>query len=68
MATAMISVIGMTCGGCVNAVTKALKSVDGVLDVQVELEAGQATVQFDESKTDISMLKEVIEEAGYDTN
>lgn len=68
MATAMISVIGMTCGGCVNAVTKALKSIDGVLDVQVELEAGQATVQFDESKTDISMLKEVIEEAGYDTN
>lgn len=68
MATATITVKGMTCGGCVNSVTKALKSVEGVQEANVDLQGQNATVQFDDSKTNVEVLKEAIENAGYDTN
>lgn len=66
MATTTIGVQGMTCGGCVNSVTKALNSVAGVEDVKVSLENNQATVNYDDSKTSVEALKEAIEDAGYD--
>jgi copper chaperone len=43
MATTTIKISGMTCSGCVNSVTKALKGVEGVKEANVELEKGQAT-------------------------
>ncbi|MBX6353909.1 MAG: heavy-metal-associated domain-containing protein [Thermoflavifilum sp.] len=67
MTTATIIVKGMTCSGCVNSVTKALKSVDGVLEANVDLQGQKATVTFDETKTHLAKLKEAIEGAGYDT-
>ncbi|MDX2022602.1 MAG: heavy-metal-associated domain-containing protein [Deltaproteobacteria bacterium] len=66
MKTTTIAIQGMTCGGCVSAVTRALKAVPGVQDVQVTLQPGQAQVTFDESQTDDSGLKSVVEDAGYD--
>jgi copper chaperone len=68
MATATITVKGMTCGGCVNSVTKALKGVDGVQDANVDLEGQKATVIFDDSQTTVEALKEAVEDAGYDTH
>ncbi|MDB5084837.1 MAG: Heavy metal transport/detoxification protein [Bacilli bacterium] len=56
----------MTCEGCVNSVTKALQRVTGVKDASVDLDKGQATVTFDESKTNADALKEAVEDAGYD--
>ncbi|MBX5436682.1 MAG: heavy-metal-associated domain-containing protein [Alicyclobacillaceae bacterium] len=67
MATATIMVKGMTCSGCVNSVTKALKGVKGVQEANVDLQAQTATVTFDESQTSVAQLKQAIEEAGYDT-
>lgn len=66
MTTVTISVHGMTCGGCVNSVTKALHAVDGVQKVDVSLEQHQATVTFDVAKTSETALKNAIEDAGYD--
>ncbi|WP_206915830.1 heavy-metal-associated domain-containing protein [Alicyclobacillus suci] len=66
MATATITVKGMTCGGCVNSVTKALKAVDGVQEANVDLQGQNATVTFDDSKTSVAALKEAVEDAGYD--
>ena len=68
MTVETITVKGMTCGGCVNSVTKALKNVSGVQEADVDLAGAKATVTFDESKTNVSALKEAIEDAGYDTN
>lgn len=68
MTTATITVKGMTCGGCVNSVTKALKGVNGVQEANVNLEKGQATVEFDDTKTNVDALKNAIEDAGYDVN
>ncbi|GGI96632.1 hypothetical protein GCM10010885_02920 [Alicyclobacillus cellulosilyticus] len=67
MTTATITVKGMTCSGCVNSVTKALKGVAGVEEARVDLQSQTATVTFDEAKTSVAELKAAIEEAGYET-
>lgn len=56
----------MTCDGCVNSVTKALKGVAGVQETNVDLAGAKATVTFDSSQTNVAALKEAVEEAGYD--
>ncbi|KUO95913.1 heavy-metal-associated domain-containing protein [Ferroacidibacillus organovorans] len=67
MATATITVKGMTCGGCVNSVTKALTGVQGVQEAKVDLNGATATVTFDENKTSVASLKEAVDDAGYET-
>lgn len=66
MKTQTIRIGGMTCGGCVNAVTRALKAVNGVRTVEVSLRPGQATVEFDESKTSAEQIRTAVVRAGYD--
>lgn len=39
-----LAVSGMTCAGCVNAVTRVLARVPGAADVRVTLETGRADV------------------------
>ena len=59
-----LSISGMTCGHCVTAVTKALKSVPGVQDAQVDLQTGKAVVQV-EGQTDLGALLAAVQEQGY---
>lgn len=40
-----LAVTGMTCGGCANAVKRALARVPGVTGATVDLAAGRAVVQ-----------------------
>ena len=65
MQTEQIQVTGMTCGGCTSNVTRALKALPGVGDVNVSLSAGQATVQYDERLTSPDQLKSAVKNAGY---
>jgi len=65
MQTAIVKITGMTCGGCVSNVSKALKAISGVEDVEVSLAAGEATVQFDERRTSPDQLKSAVKGAGY---
>jgi copper ion binding protein len=59
-----LKIEGMTCMHCVAAVTKALSVVDGVKEVHVDLEKGEATFQ-EEQPVDSTVLTEAIEKAGY---
>ncbi len=59
-------VSGMTCGGCVNSVTRALKAVPGVTQAEVDLAAEQATVTYDAAQTSPAALREAIVAAGFD--
>jgi len=60
-----IKVTGMSCQHCVNAVTKALSGIEGLLDVQVSLEKGEA--QFAESKpVSREIIREALKKAGHD--
>lgn len=65
MQTEHLSVSGMSCGGCTNKVTRALKAVAGVGDVEVSLATGKATVQYDERAASPSQLRAAVEGAGY---
>ena len=65
MQTEQIQVTGMTCGGCTNNVTRALKAIPGVGDVNVSLAAGEATVQYDERRASPEQLKSAVKSAGY---
>ena len=65
MTNAQLQVQGMTCGHCVTAVEKALRSKDGVRSASVDLQAGVAKVEFDESAVDADQLIAVVEEEGY---
>jgi copper chaperone len=64
--TATLKVKGMTCQGCVASVTRVLKAVPGVRDVQVTLEPGTAKVSYDAAQASVPALKAAIEDAGYD--
>ncbi|MBK7660932.1 MAG: heavy-metal-associated domain-containing protein [Betaproteobacteria bacterium] len=61
-----VNVSGMTCEGCVGAVTHALGAVAGVSAVNVSFETGEATVQFDERRTSTRELVLALSGAGYD--
>ena len=52
METVTINVQGMTCGGCVASVTRVLKAVPGVDQVDVTLVPGKATVRYDAAKAE----------------
>lgn len=68
MQTEVLKITGMTCGGCVSSVTKALKAVPGVSDAKVSLPTGEATVQFDPGVTSPDRLKSAVLQAGYGVN
>ena len=62
MNTVQLQVTGMSCGHCVAAVTRALKTVPGTQDAQVDLATGRATVQG--SAAPEALVKAVTDE-GY---
>ena len=63
--TTTITVDGMTCGHCVNAVQTEVGKLDGVTDVSVDLASGQVTIVASEAP-DAAALREAVEEAGYE--
>jgi copper chaperone CopZ len=65
--TITLSVSNMTCGSCVNHVTKTLSEVEGVKDVTVSLEKGTAEVICDAGKVKGDELAQVVTKAGYPT-
>lgn len=60
-----LPVEGMTCASCVMRVEKALKKVEGVATVNVNLASENVSLTFDPTKTSIQQLATVVEEAGY---
>ena len=65
MSTATYTVVGMTCGHCVNAVTEEVAQVPGVTAVDVDLASGGLTVTSD-SVIDDGSVRAAVEEAGYE--
>jgi copper chaperone len=63
MKSHVLSIGGMSCQHCVMHVTKALKEIEGVEVEDVQI--GQAKVRYDEHKVDENILREYIEDAGY---
>lgn len=60
-----ILIEGMSCGHCVKHATEALKEVNGVTNVEVNLAGKFAIVEGNENVTD-EAIKAAIDEVGYE--
>jgi copper chaperone len=62
--TVQLTITGMTCDHCVNAVTGALQGVPGVKEAKVSLDEKSAVVTGD--AVDPAALVAAVEEEGYE--
>ncbi len=62
MAIQVMKVGGMTCGGCAKHLEKALRGVEGVSSVTVDLPQGTASV---EGTASLEAMTASVTEAGY---
>jgi copper chaperone len=60
-----LSVTGMTCGGCENAVKRAVAALEGVSDVSASHRENRVTLTYDSAKVDRAAIARRIEDAGY---
>lgn len=63
--TVTLSVPDMNCAVCPLTVKTSLEQVNGVSNVEVSLERREATVTFDDARTDVNALREATANAGY---
>ena len=61
----VLKIGGMTCATCVKTIENALKRLDGIAGVTVNLGAEKAYVTFNPKMTTVAEMKKAIEEAGY---
>jgi len=60
-----LGVSGMTCASCVGHIEKALKKLDGVSSVNVNLATEKATVEYDPAIVGVADFRKAVEGAGY---
>lgn len=60
-----LTVTGMTCGGCENAVRRVVSSVAGVSGVTASHKDNRVTVDYDPATADRASITRAIEGAGY---
>lgn len=62
---AELAVEGMTCAACSAAVERAVKKLQGVSGVSVNLATNRAALEYDPGKVKLSEIKQAIVKAGY---
>ena len=62
----VIQVDGMTCGHCVETVTQAVQSLQGIQKVTVDLDKKQVTLDYDEQKIGLAGISAKITEVGFE--
>lgn len=63
--TSTHTVVGMTCDHCVRAVTEELGKLEGVTNVEADLETGVVTIESD-GPIDDGDVASAVDEAGYE--
>ncbi len=63
--TQTLHVTGMTCGGCENAVKRAVGKLSGVSTVEASHKDQRVTVSFDDTHVDIAAIAAKINGLGY---
>ncbi len=62
---AILKIGGMSCVSCINAVKNSLRRLDGIIDVNVNFNAGKAYITYNSKVTTLNDIKRTIEETGY---
>ncbi|QMS91246.1 copper-translocating P-type ATPase [Nostoc edaphicum CCNP1411] len=65
MDTLTLKLRGMSCAACANNIEKAIRSVSGVRDCNVNFGAEQATIKYDRSLANLEKIQTAIASAGY---
>lgn len=60
-----LTVEGMSCNHCKNAVEKAVRALPGVMAAEVDLAAKALKVDFDAGKSSLDDIKRAVDDAGY---
>ena len=60
-----LPVAGMTCNNCANTITRTLKRVDGVLDVNTSYASERTRVTYLPSMVEMADIKRAVRDAGY---
>lgn len=63
--TIEFKVNGMTCPDCANPINHEVNKLSGIIKSSVSYKNGNAIVEFDHSKTDISKIEKAINGTGY---
>lgn len=63
--TEVIKVSGMTCDGCGQRLTRALKRKSGVIGVEVDMLGSTATVTYDITKAEPQEIYQVVINSGF---
>jgi len=66
MKTDVFDVKGMSCSACVAHVDKAVRKLNGVLAVQVNLLTNSMSVRYDEAVVDVAAIAAIVKDAGYE--
>ncbi|MBK5253418.1 MAG: copper-translocating P-type ATPase [Peptostreptococcaceae bacterium] len=61
-----LSIIGMTCASCANAVERSVRKIEGVSDASVNLATEKLVFTYNQDKTSIEEIKERVKNAGYE--
>jgi copper ion binding protein len=59
---------GMTCSSCVNRITRAVRRLDGVTRVEVDLRGETATVRREPALVSNATLAAAVTDAGYEAD
>ena len=58
------TITGMSCGGCVNSLTRVLKSVPGIEPLKIEV--NKAQLRLDADRVTSQTVKDAVERAGFE--
>ncbi len=61
----ILKVTGMTCASCAKTVEKSVGQVPGVQAAHINLATEKLSVEFNENETDVKMIREAVEKAGF---
>lgn len=65
MTKEILTITGMHCASCANAVEKSISKLEGVTSASVNIATEKLTVEFDEKKMNIDTIKNAVVNAGY---
>ena len=66
MENIVLKVEGMSCNHCVKAVEGSVGKLSGVTAVKVNLAEGIVNVEYDKNQVALEIIKETIDDQGYD--
>jgi len=65
MATTVLNVPDISCEHCERTITNALKPVEGVQSVSVDIPGRQVRIEFDDAQVSIEKMKDILQEEDY---